>query len=173
MCPSDYDYWLSELERRAAWLEEELRAWRNRHRQEPDSAEVNVIETIPDELEPDHDQVWAFVNDQLIPEIDRALGVYEAGGTQIMSEVYAWQVGLLSVIIVIRANADGVVINSTMPWIARKLYNHYTHLGYIVEPLNHQDDHTMQRPTRVRICRRPAGAVLRPVWLAIRPPASP
>lgn len=144
MCVPDENYWLTELERRANALRNELPGFMDQRQSEPSRQPDDVTE-------PEVEEVNVFVQTLLIPEIDRALASYQSGATQV--EMYNWQVGPLAISIIITANPSGVVIDSTMPYFARKLYDHYTHRGYTVRPLNHKDDDTMQEPTLVRINR--------------------
>lgn len=147
--PPDDEQWLADLERRTDELREALMGWREA-RQEPAPPPVPG-----DDYEPEFEEVWDFVHDILVPEIDRALRAYEGGHAQ--KDMFTWQVGLLAVTVNITADSNGVLIESSMQWYARKLYNHYTYLGYVVVPLDHTDDTTMQQPKRVRIFITPVG----------------
>ena len=131
------DSWLLDLELRATELENALFAWK-----EGLQSGISPRADPGDPSEPSPREVWDFVHQDLIPEIDSALNAYRSGASQ--QEMFTWQVGPSTVNVSIIANANGVLIDGSMPWFMRKLYNHYTHLGYRVETLE---------PTELRISR--------------------
>ncbi|HEY2004778.1 MAG TPA: hypothetical protein VGH44_06740 [Candidatus Saccharimonadia bacterium] len=106
---------------------------------------------VSNDSEPTEGQAFSYVDQLLIPEVQRALLAYEAGHMWV--EMYNWQVDQRAVSVSITVDSDGVVVDSTMPWFTRHLSNWCTRQGYLLTPLNHPTGNTSMRPIRAHIAR--------------------